>query len=85
MYKKLLLAAAAAAALGLAACGQSAEKTGENADSAIENATQGHENLGDGPLERTGEAVDQATGHQADNDPADAIHDATDGNPATKP
>ena len=85
MLRSVLLAGAATALLSLGACGQSAEKTGENMDSSIENATQGHENLGDGPLERTGEAVDQATGHQADNDPADAIHDATDGNPATKP
>lgn len=86
MLKTIAIAAAAAAMLGLAACGDggSAEKAGENADSAIEEATQGHENLGDGPLERAGESVDQATGHSND-DPADAVHDATDGSSRTSP
>ena len=85
MLKTLAAAVAAAAMLSLAACGQgSAEKAGENADSAIEEATQGHENLGDGPLEQAGESIDQATGAQ-NNDAADAIGDATDGNANTNP
>ena len=85
MLRPLLIATAAAGLLGLAACGQgSAEKAGENVDSAVENATQGHENLGDGPAEQVGQAVDNATGHQ-DHDAADALNDATDGNPNTKP
>jgi hypothetical protein len=79
---RLTLAAALAAGLFAAAC---SEQAGENADSAIEEATQGHENLGDGPLERAGEAVDEATGRQTNNDPADVLNDATDGNPSTQP
>ena len=65
-------------------CGN-AEKAGEHADSAVENATQGHENLGDGPLERAGEAADRATRTERQGDAADAVSDATDGNPHTKP
>ena len=53
-------------------------------DSAIEEATQGEVNRGDGALENAGEAIDQATGRQND-DPADAIHDATDDNQNTQP
>lgn len=79
------IAAAIAAAFGLAACGESAEKTGENLDSSIEEATQGQENLGDGPLERAGESIDDATGETRSDDPADALNDATDDNPATNP
>lgn len=85
MLKTFATAVAAAAMLTLAACdGGSAEKAGENADSAIEEATQGHENLGDGPLEQAGESVDQATGTE-NNDAADAVNDATDGNSRTNP
>ena len=54
-------------------------KAGENMDSAIEEATQGQENLGDGALEQAGEGIDEATGNQQNNDAADAINDATDG------
>lgn len=86
MLKPILLAAAATTLLALAACdGGSAEKTGENMDSAVEEATQGAENLGDGPLERAGEQIDEATSSNADTDAADAVHDATDGNPNTNP
>jgi hypothetical protein len=85
MLKIIATAAAAAAMLSLAACDGSAEKAGENADSAIEEATQGHENLGDGPLEQAGEGIDEATGNRQNNDGADAINDATDGNPNTNP
>ncbi len=86
MLKTFATAVAAAAMLSLAACdGGSAEKAGENADSAIEEATQGHENLGGGPLEQAGEGIDQATGNQQNNDAADAVNDATDGNPNTHP
>ena len=66
---------------GMSAC---SEKSGEKADSAIENATQGHKNLGDGPLEKAGEQVDKVTGKK-NTDPVDAIHDATDGDKSTKP
>ncbi len=83
MRKTFATAAIVAAALGLAACEGSAEKTGENLDSAIEEATQGEENLGDGPLERAGEDVDEATDNQRTDDGADALNDATDGNPRT--
>ena len=86
MLKIIATAAAAAAMLSLAACGQgSAEKAGENADSAIEEATQGHENRGDGPLEQAGESVDQATGAERSGDAGDAVNDATDGNSNTRP
>lgn len=85
MLKMIATAAAAAAMLGLAACGDSAEKAGENMDSAIEEATQGQENLQDGPLEQAGEAVDNATGTERGGDGADALNDATDGNPNTNP
>jgi hypothetical protein len=85
MLKMIFTAAAAVALLGVAGCDKSAEKTGENMDSAVEEATQGHENLGDGPFERAGESVDETTGGASDNDAADAVHDATDGNPATNP
>jgi predicted small secreted protein len=86
MRKLLVIAAIAAFSFGLTACGNggSAEKAGENVDSAIEEATQGQENLGDGPLEQAGESVDEATGTQ-DNDDADALNDATDGNSTTNP
>lgn len=84
MLKTITMMAAAAATLGLAACG-SAEKAGENADSAIEEATQGHENLGDGPLEQAGEGIDEVTGNQQNNDPADAVSDAVDGDSSTNP
>jgi hypothetical protein len=85
MLRPIVMAAAAAAALGLAACDGSAEKSGENLDSAIEEATQGEENLGDGPLEQAGEGIDEATNNQQNNDAADAINDATDDNPGTNP
>ena len=85
MLKTVATAVAAAAMLSLAACGGSAEKAGENADSAIEEATQGQENLGDGPLEQAGESVDEAAGNQQNNDAADAVNDATDGDRSTNP
>jgi hypothetical protein len=81
MLKIIATAAAAAAMLGLAAC----EQAGENADSAIEEATQGEENLGDGPLEQAGESVDEATGNTSNDDAADAVNDATDGDESTNP
>jgi hypothetical protein len=86
MRKFIAAAAIAAFSLGLAACGDggSAEQAGENMDSAIEESTQGEENLGDGALERAGESLDEATGAQ-NNDAADAINDATDGNNNTNP
>ncbi len=82
----LLAAVAVLGFSGLGACSQegSSEKAGENMDSAIEEATQGEVNRGDGALENAGEAIDQATGRGND-DPADAIHDATDDNPNSQP
>ena len=86
MLRSLLVATAFAGLVGVTGCGQgSAESAGEKADNAVENATQGHENPGDGPLEQAGSTMDNATGTQRTNDPADAVSDATDGNPATKP
>lgn len=85
MLKKIAAVAAAVATLGLAACGDSAEHAGENLDSSIEEATQGEENLGDGPLEQAGEAIDEATGNERTNDGADALNDAADGDASTDP
>lgn len=85
MLKTCAAAIAALGLLGLAACDGNAEKAGENMDSAIENATQGHENLGDGPLEQAGETIDEAGGQSQNNDAADALSDAVDGDPSTNP
>lgn len=85
MLKTIATAAVLCAAMGLAACDGSAEKAGENLDSSIEEATQGHENLGDGPLEQAGESIDEATGNQQNTDGADILNDATDGNASTNP
>jgi hypothetical protein len=85
MLKMIATAAVVAAAMGLAACDGSAEKAGENMDSAIEEATRGEENLGDGALEQAGEGIDEATGNQQNNDAADALNDATDGDASTNP
>lgn len=84
MLKAMTAALAATAVFGLAACGN-AEEAGENIDGAIEEATQGHENLGDGPMERAGESIDEATGDQRTDDAIDAIGDATDGRSDTNP
>lgn len=86
MLKTTLISCAMLSLLALAACNPqgSAEKAGEDMDSAIEEATQGEINRGDGVLENAGEAIDETTGHQ-NNDPVDAVHDATDGNANTKP
>jgi hypothetical protein len=85
MLKSFATAVAAAAMLSLAACDGSAEKSGENLDSAIEEATQGEENLGDGPLEQAGENIDEAGNNSQNNDAADALNDATDGDASTNP
>jgi hypothetical protein len=84
--KTLLAALAVLGFAGLGGCSQegSSEEAGEDMDSAIEEATQGEINRGDGALENAGEAIDEATGREND-DPADAIHDATDDNPNTQP
>lgn len=82
---RLWAVAAIASGLALAACGNGAEQAGENMDSSIEEATQGQENLGDGPLERAGEAVDEATGTERTNDAANSLNDATDGSNITTP
>jgi hypothetical protein len=85
MLKTILIAASSLALVSVAGCEGSAEKTGENMDSAVEEATQGEENLGDGPFERAGESVDETTNNEANDDAADAVNDATDGNAATNP
>ncbi len=82
MLKPILAALAAAAFLAACSEGGDAEQAGENLDSAFEEATQGEEKLGDGPLERAGENID---GAEKNNDPADALNDATDGDPSTRP
>ncbi len=85
MLKVIATAAAATAMLSLAACDGGAERSGENLDSSIEEALQGHENLGDGPLEQAGESIDEISGNQQNDDAADAINDATDGDSSTNP
>jgi ABC-type glycerol-3-phosphate transport system substrate-binding protein len=63
----LMTTAAAALALGLAACGQGAnEEAGEAADSAYEQSTTGTTDLGQGPQEEAGEALDEAQGEAAE-------------------
>lgn len=86
MLKSTLITSAMLSLFALAACNPqgSAEKVGEDMDSAIEESTQGEINRGDGALENAGEAIDEATGHQ-NNDPVDAVSDATDGNANTQP
>jgi hypothetical protein len=60
--KTILMATAAVAMLGLAACGQGAnEEAGEAADTSYEQSTTGTTDLGQGPQEEAGEAVDEAT------------------------
>ncbi len=62
MLKSLLAATAAAALLGVAACGQGAnEEAGEAADTAYEQSTTGTTDMGQGPMEEAGEAADEAT------------------------
>ena len=86
MPRSVFVATAFAGLIGLMGCGQqSAEGAGEKMDNAVENVAQGHENPGDGAMEQTGQAVDNATGAQRHDDPVDAVSDAADGNPATKP
>ncbi|HVY83728.1 MAG TPA: hypothetical protein VG943_01235 [Caulobacterales bacterium] len=85
MRKSMIVAGFTGLMLTLGGCGQSAEKTGESMDNAVENATQGHRNTSDGAMERAGEAVDQAAGQHRQGDAGDALNDATDGNPSTKP
>jgi hypothetical protein len=86
MLKSTLITSAMLSLFALAACNPqgSAEKAGEDMDSAIEEATQGQINRGDGALENAGEAIDGATGNQ-NNDPIDAVSDATDGDANTQP
>jgi hypothetical protein len=62
-------------AFALAACGDSAEKQGEEMDSAIEETFTGEVNTDDGLLENTGEAIDEVTGNE-NTDPVDAVGDA---------
>lgn len=83
MLKSLLAATAAAALLGVAACGQGAnEEAGEAADTAYEQSTTGSTDLGQGPMEEAGEAVDEAT----DGVPAgDATSTTPESPPATTP
>ena len=62
-------------AFALAACGDSAEKQGEEMDSAIEETVTGEIDTDDGLLENTGEAIDEVTGNE-NTDPIDAVGDA---------
>ena len=62
-------------AFALAACGDSAEKQGEEMDSAIEETVTGEIDTDDGLLENTGEAIDEVTGNE-NTDPVDAVGDA---------
>ncbi|GAM97638.1 hypothetical protein U91I_01265 [alpha proteobacterium U9-1i] len=82
--RKLMLAVSVAAVCALGACGDSAEEAGENLDSQIEQTTTGEVNSSDGAFEQAGEAIDEASGKQ-NNDPADALSDATDGDRSTTP
>ena len=62
MLKTVLGAAAAAALMSVAACGQGPnEEAGEAADTAYEQSTTGVADPGQGPMEEAGEAVDDAT------------------------
>jgi hypothetical protein len=72
--KFVTIAASAALALALAACGpqsNTAEKAGEAMDTQAEQAATGDTNLADGPMENAGEAVDAAK-----EDAASAAQDA---------
>lgn len=80
MKKAMVLAVAALAIGGLSAC----EKAGENLDNAVEEVGGGQRDLSDGPMEKAGEAVDNALGVERKDD-ADAISDAVDGDASTKP
>lgn len=63
----LITAAAAAFALGAAACSQGPnEEAGEQADTAREQATTGQTDYGQGPMEEAGEHADEATGGATD-------------------
>ncbi|HET9232295.1 MAG TPA: hypothetical protein VFO00_13480 [Vitreimonas sp.] len=73
----LITAAAAAFALGLAACSQGTqEEAGEQADTAAEQATTGETDLGQGPMEEAGEAADEAA-DGTDPAPGDSTAPAT--------
>ena len=62
MLKSVLAATAAAGLLAIAACSQGPnEEAGEAADTTYEQSTTGTTDLGQGPAEETGEAVDEAT------------------------
>lgn len=63
----LITAAAAAFALGAAACSQGPnEEAGEQADTAREQATTGQTEYGQGPMEEAGEHADEAQGEAAE-------------------
>ncbi|MBL8530968.1 MAG: hypothetical protein JNK94_04465 [Hyphomonadaceae bacterium] len=85
MLKIMAAAAVGLAGLSLAACDGSAERAGERLDNQIEETTQGERDLGDGAFERAGEAIDNAGGTERTDSGADALSDATDGNPDTRP
>jgi hypothetical protein len=85
MLKALICVGALAGFAGLAACEDgSSEKAGEKLDAAVDKATTGKEDKGDGVFEKAGEAIDKATGAK-NNDAADSLSDATDGDKSTKP
>jgi hypothetical protein len=81
---RVLIAAIAAATLGLAACSQAdvneaEQETGEAADATGEAIGDAADATGDA-LHNAGEAVEGAT-----NDAANSVANATDDNPATAP
>jgi len=70
--KTILMASAAVAMLGMAACSQGPnEEAGEAADTAYEQSTTGTTDLGQGPMEEAGEAADEAA-DGADPTPGDS-------------
>jgi hypothetical protein len=71
--KTILMATAAVAMLGMAACSQGTnEESGEAADTAYEESTTGSTDMGQGPQEEAGEAADEAQGEAAEGEPAPA-------------
>jgi hypothetical protein len=71
--KTILMATAAVAMLGMAACSQGTnEEAGEASDTAYEESTTGTTDMGQGPQEEAGEAADEAQGEAAEGEPAPA-------------
>ncbi len=85
MLKSILAAGAAMSLLGLVACNDSggadsAEEAGQAADTAYEQGMTGQTNMGDGPAENAGEAIDEQREKAAD-----VAEEAHENAPATPP